>query len=65
MLQQTTSRNWYSYTAYVVAAIVMILSALKGHSYCTISSVILRACGASHGPSASAELLVCKYNADM
>jgi len=48
-----------SYTAYPVAAIVMTLSVLEGHSsIACLSSMIFRIFGALCGPSASAELLV-------
>ena len=47
------------YTAYLIAAIVMILSVLEGHSLLqAFPSAIFPICGALRGPSASAELLV-------
>jgi len=45
--------------AYLIAAIVMTLSVLEGHSpIANLFSVIFRICGMLLGPSASAELVV-------
>jgi len=49
-----------SSSAYLIAAIVMTLSVLEGHSAIEslFSSAIINIFGASHGPCASAKLLV-------
>jgi len=51
-----------TYTAYLIAAIVMTLSVLEGHSPLqAFSSAIFRICVASCGPYASAALLVLSF----
>ena len=58
--QAITYRKSYSCTAYLIAAIVMTLGVHEGHSLLqAFSSAMFCICGASRGPSASAELLVC------
>jgi len=69
MLQHALTGSDNSYTAYLITAIVMTLSVLEGHS--SIASLfkcgrrLFRVCGASHGPSASAELFVIISTVDL
>jgi len=52
--------------AYLIAATVMTLTVLEGHSLLqAFSSAIFRICGVSHGPSAPAELLVTVNKRDL
>jgi len=49
------------YTAYLIAAIVMTLSVLEGHSLLqAFTSAIFLICGVSRGHSADSSLCICR-----
>jgi len=57
LLLKATNSKWY--TTDLIAATSMALSVLEGHfPVASFLSAIFRICGASRGPSASAELPV-------